>query len=343
MPVESNISVPGSLALSFLQSLTAVVRQYGISESDLFDEVGLVIDQTNDSHQRISGNEYCGLLEKATEICGDPNFGLHVGQAIQAGHYGVLGYACMSSKTFDEILNRMQRYQTLVSDIGFNSFELQGERIKIQFNCDVQPYPPRQLAEEHLAGMLTFSRWVKQDQSSPEEVHFQHPEPDDISEHKRIFNCAILFNQAETAIYFLSKYLTDPLPLAAPDVSKIMDGYAKQLLKNLPKSDEFTDIASKALAVLLQDGKPSLEDLAKQLKIEVSDLRRRLKEEGVSYQTLFNENRKKLALIYIAQVSLSLTDIAFLLGFSEQSAFQRAFKRWTGVTPMRYRNSQPYN
>ena len=172
MPLHSTSSIPGSLAVSFLQSLASVVRQHGVSEQSVFDQVDIAVDQTKDSHKRISGDEYCRLLDKASEICKDPNFGLHVGQAIQPGHYGVLGYACMSSKTFDEILNRMQRYQTLVSDIGHTSIELQEDLIQIKFSCDVKPYPPRHLAEEHLAGIVTFSRWVKQDTNSLKKFTF---------------------------------------------------------------------------------------------------------------------------------------------------------------------------
>jgi len=336
---QNTSSIPGSLAISFLQSLTSVVQNSGISEQKLFAQAGLVIDQTKDSHQRISGDEYCRLLDMAAKVCKDPNFGLHVGQAIKPGHYGVLGYACMSSKTLDEVLNRMQRYQTLVSDIGVNRFELKDENVKIRFDCDVQPYPPRQLSEEHLAGMVTFSRWIKQEDNSPEKIHFQHPEPEDTSEHQSIFNCPVLFSQAETAIYYASKYLTDPLPMAAPDVSKMMDGYAKKLLENMPEGEGFHEQASKALVILLQDGKPSLERLSKQLNIDVNTLKSRLKAEDISYQNLLDTSRRTLALTYIAQSSLSLTDIAFLLGFSEQSAFQRAFKRWTGETPMRHRKT----
>ena len=331
--------IPGSLAVSFLQSLFDVVRKSGVTEKEVLNAAGLELNLTEGSHQRISGNQYCHLLDIAAEQCKDDDFGLHMGEAIKPGHYGVLGYACMSSATFEETFQRMNRYQSLVSDIGFNTVQQQGNMVKFQFDCKTSPYPPRHLAEEHIAGIVIFSQWISSTNSSPSKVHFQHPKPSDISEHERIFSCPIAFDQAETAIYFPVEFLAESLPQADPVVSKMMDGYAEQQLIKLPKGESLIDKARIALATLLQNGEPSLEKLAYHLEINVRSLQRRLKEEDLSYQGLLEKIRHQLALNYIQQDHLSLTDIAFLLGFSEQSSFQRAFKRWTNETPGRYRKN----
>lgn len=105
--------IPGSLAVSFLQSLFDVVRNTPISQEALLEAAGLDLILTEDSYQRISGTQYCHLLDVAAAQCKDVDFGLHVGEAIKPGHYGVLGYACMSSRTFEETVRRMQRYQYL--------------------------------------------------------------------------------------------------------------------------------------------------------------------------------------------------------------------------------------
>jgi len=334
--------IPGSLAVSFLQSLFDVVRNSPITQEALLEAAGLTLILTEDSCQRISGTEYCHFLDVAAAQCKDVDFGLHVGEAIKPGHYGVLGYACMSSRNFEEIVGRLQRYQYLVSDIGANTIQHEGDTIKFQFECKVSPFPPRQLAEEHLAGIVTFCHWISRADKTPIRVHFQHSKPDNIDEHKRIFACPVLFDQAETAIYFPAAYLTEALPQADSTVSKMMDSYAEEQLAKLPKGEGLLDQAEVALAELLQNGEPSLEGLASHLSINTRSLQRRLKESNLSYHGLLEKIRHQLALSYIQQKRLSLTDIAFLLGFAEQSSFQRAFKRWTGETPGRFRKKHQH-
>lgn len=331
--------IPGTLAVKFLQSLFDVVQNSCITKEQLLKAAGLELDMAADGNQRISGNQYCDLLKLAAELCDDSDIGLHMGEAIKPGHYGVLGYACMSSKTFDDTIQRMHRYQSLVSDVGSSQVSQNDDQVKFQFICETSLYPPRQLSEEHLAGVLTFSRWISNNKGAPTAVHFQHPAPKYISEHKRIFACPILFDQDETAIYFPAELLDAPLPQADPLLSKMMDTYAEQQLIKLPTGESLMDQAKRALADLLQNGEPNLEKLAARLELSSRSLQRQLKQENLSYQTLLEKIRHQLALSYIHKDHLSLIDIAFLLGFSEQSSFQRAFKRWTGETPGKYRKN----
>lgn len=337
--------IPGSLAISFLQSLFTVTNTNGLTQSDVLAAAGISIDDASEN-QRISGNKYCHLLDVAADMSQDSDFGLHVGEAIKPGHYGVLGYACMSSINFEEIFYRVQRYQYLVSDIGSSTICCLNSKhdniIKFKFECKVLPYPPRQLAEEHLAGVVTFGRWICGIDRAPLKVHFQHSEPQNIAEHLRIFSCPVLFNQDETALYFPISYIVDKLPQADPVVSQMMDSYAEEQLVKLPIGGELINQVGAAVATLLQNGEPSLENLAKYIQVSQRSLQRKLKEEQLSYQSLLDKIRHQLSLVYIQQKQLSLTDIAFLLGFSEQSSFQRAFKRWTGQTPGRHRRNS-YN
>ncbi len=329
--------LPGSLAVTFLQSVFEVTQRAGIEQQRLVTAAGLEPSLLQDQSQRISGDAYCQLLDTAASLCHDNDLGLHVGEAIKPGHYGVLGYACMSSSTVAEMIQRMLRYQSLVSDIGINRITAEGDNLKLQFICDVSPYPPRHLVEEHLAGMVVFSRWLSSNQQSPNAVRFQHPQPDNIQEHQRIFNCPLFFGQTESAVLFPASAISLQLPQADPALSQLMDSYAEQQLATLPEGDGLLKEAHQALAELLKGGEPTLERLADKLGLSARSLQRSLKDEGLTYLELLDRIRRQLALSYIRQGHLSLTDIAFLLGFAEQSSFQRAFKRWTGETPGRYR------
>ncbi len=327
------------LSTKFLESLFEAARNKGMSRETLLVKAGLDPLLEDDIPEHISGSEYLTLLDLATSTIPDPDFGLHVGEAIKPGHYGILGYACMSSASAKDLIDRVDRYQRLVTDICSVSTEITEHSIIQRFDFDSEPYPHRQLAEENLAGSFTFVKWISGTNIPPVSVNFQHPKPSCTEEHKRIFNCPIQFNQHTTSIHYPLEYLMDNLPQADPVLARRMDSLADEKILKIPSNDGLIESSRVKLADLLQSGVPTIERLAESMALNVRTLQRQLSAEDISYKTLLDETRCKLASIYMKQHDLSLTDIAFLLGFSEQSSFQRAFKRWTGQTPGSYRKS----
>lgn len=341
----------GFLSLRFIQSLLDVCRQAGITQSQLEQHCAVSLSG-EDEDRHLSAAQYVQLMETAAQLCDDPFIGLHIGEAIKPGHFGVLGYACMSSANLGEALQRALRYQGLVSDICRFSFQIDHPNFHSDQPCIIQQFefpfhqtsaqqiPPRQLAEENLAGMVSFARWISADDHPPLEVHFQHSDVDNGAEYQRIFRCPVLFNQPQTRLIFPLDYLQLSLPQADKTMLALMERHAEELLQKAAQSSKLSDQAASILAGLLQDGEPGLERLASAMKLSSRSLQRQLQAEQLSYQQLLEQVRQQLALEYIQQPQLSLTDIAFLLGFAEQSSFQRAFKRWTGDSPGRYRKAQ---
>lgn len=330
----------GFLSAKFLQSLLEVCTHNGIELERLQQDSHVIIPESDDEQGVISSDEYCRLLDSGAQLCADDDFGLHVAEAIKPGHFGVLGYACMSSMNLQDALQRALRYQVLVSNICRMSVtEKDGYTVQ-KFSFPYHTIPGRQLAEENVAGAVCFARWIVGKNTPPLSVHFQHSAPKNIREHQRIMDCEILFDQPETLLLYPNNYLQIPLPQADTIMLQMMERYAEELLLKLPKSDSLIDQASAILAGLLQAGEPSLDKLAGAMSTNIRTLQRQLNAENINYQTLLDQVRQKLALIYIGQPELSLIDIAFLLGFAEQSSFQRAFKRWTKQTPGRYRKTQ---
>jgi len=334
-----NQGITGMVSTKFLESLFEASHEKGMDKEQLLNEASSSPISFDTNLDCISGSDYVYLLKLATEKLPDPDFGLHVGEAIKPRHYGVLGYACMSSKGVEDLIRRVDRYQCLVSNICSVSTTKNNDGIVQVFSFGTCPLPPRQLAEENIAGALTFAKWISGCNTPPLYIHFQHPEPKNTGEHQRIFNCPIFFNQDRTEIQLPKEYILEDLPQADPSFAKKMDRYAEEQILKLPQSDSIIDQASVKLADLLQSGIPSIEKLADAMDINIRTLQRQLKAEGLGYKALLETTRGQLASIYMQQESLSLTDIAFLLGFSEQSSFQRAFKRWTGDTPGKYRKS----
>jgi AraC-like DNA-binding protein len=197
--------------------------------------------------------------------------------------------------------------------------------------------PFRQLAEFNFAGLVSFARWISGRQGAPVRLEFTYPAPPALDEHRRIFGCELRFDQPRYAIVFPLDWLQ--LPLIQPDSSMraLMLRLAEKQMLTLSRGDDVLARARSLVAQNLSEGEMELAQLATRLDTSARTLQRKLKEAGLSYTQLVDSVRRELAERYLADGSLDLNDLAFLLGFSEQSAFQRAFKRWMGESPGAYR------
>ena len=172
-------------------------------------------------------------------------------------------------------------------------------------------------------------------------VSFRHARPLDVRAYEDVFRCPLRFDAPETALGIDARYLDVRLPHANAQLRRIMDDLCAQLLKQLGDTVEpaWLAIARRTVLESFKDGVPEVNAVAKATGFTEAQLKGQLSQRGLSFRGFIDELRRSLALGYTRDPSLGLVDIAFLLGFSEQSAFQRAFKRWTGMTPGDYRRT----
>ncbi len=288
---------------------------------------------------RLSTQLYERLLMAAGDQMQDADVGLHVGECIRPGHYGVLGFAVMACRVAEEVYRRHARYEQLVASIGVSRYEPEGDdQIRLTWDTGAQRLH-RSVFDETLASWVTFARWlVSRQDHDPTCVFFPYPRPDDIAEHERIFRCPLVFDAPLAALTFPRAYLSVPLAQADPALCRIMDQRAEAELRALGGDDWMTRVRREIMA-LLSEGEVSLSRVAQRLEISERALQRRLQEQGFSYQQVLDATRQTLAMDYVRDDQLSLAEVAFLLGFADQSAFNRAFRQWTGQTPGRYRRS----
>jgi AraC-like DNA-binding protein len=149
----------------------------------------------------------------------------------------------------------------------------------------------------------------------------------------------VSFGNAMTSVRFSADFLRLPIRNSDPGLKALLEQQAEAQLKALPETDQFEETLNQALIRALHDGVPTLEQVALRLSMSNRTLQRRLGERGLNYQALLDRTRSELARRYLADRNLSLSEIALLLAFSEQSAFNRAFKRWYGESPRRFRRS----
>lgn len=331
-----------SVSVAYLQGLLDYLERRGVDCNALLARVQLSPQVLAQRDQRIAASTYLELLGHGVRHSGDEHLGLHLGEAVRPGYYGVLGYLIMSCATLADALHRQARYATLLGNLGQVDLADEPPRagLEPQVANSWQPFLPqqqRQLSEETLAGWVTFGHWISGLDIPPTEVRFQHAAPADVSEHQRIFRCPVLFDQADNALVFPKRLLALPLGQADAQVRRMLDAYAERLLSEIKQGHSVLDRARLELARLLPEAGADLQQIAARLALSPRTLQRRLREAGLSFNQLLDETRQQLVLHYLRDPALDLAEIAFLVGFSEPGSLARAFRRWTGQSPGEYR------
>jgi AraC-like DNA-binding protein len=167
---------------------------------------------------------------------------------------------------------------------------------------------------------------------SPIEVRFMHPAPPDLTHHRRFFGVPIRFESSTNAIVFDAALLDLPVRSHDAKLSEELQREADALMDNEPVRGFKAEVRA-ALALELRGGDPSAERVAGSLDMHAKTLTRRLRREGTTFRQLLDEVRLSLAERYLRQPGLSVEEVAYLLGYSDSSAFHRAFRRWTGHAP----------
>ena len=287
---------------------------------------------------RIPVSHFNQMLYEAEAITGDADIGLHVGEQIKPNQYGVLGLSIMNCKTLEEAVQRHTRYENLVCNVAMSRYQVKGDQVELTWDT-CAPEATRHIAEENVASWITFARWISGTDLSPSLIQFHHPTPEHVSEHARIVRCPVSFSADRVRVVFPERFLKLPLRQYDPMMLAMLDKYAERLLLQLNNSDLFVDKVKAAISAHLQSGEVSLGHIAATLELSDRQLQRKLKDEGLTYQSVLDSARKTLALKQVEDDMIDFSEITFLLGFSDQSAFQRAFKKWTDLTPGQYRKN----
>jgi AraC-like DNA-binding protein len=280
------------------------------------------------------------LLRGAVEMTSDPDIGLKAAREITAGDLAALEYAAASAPTWGDAMRVVGRYLPLVNDALAFSLRIEGERAVIQIDSKV--VMPRAGIDFAVAAFHTAAlhRRDRNDDLAVQ-VLFMHPRPERVEEYHRTFAGGELrFDAPFNGFSFRKDYLELPMEGADPKLHDLLRKHAELLLAELPKAESLTEKVRDLIAQQLSGGNPSVELIARQVHMSPRTLGRRLEHEGTTFKELLDDMRRRMALRYVGGHDLGLSEIAFLLGFSQTAAFHRAFKRWTGQTPLEYRRAR---
>ena len=278
------------------------------------------------------------LAEHLAATLGDPHLGLTIAASLGRGVFGVFDFAIRNSPTLTEAGRRAVRYQRLLNDAVF--YELDGGRDPLVLR---QRVPGRSgLLGRHCNEytLATIRGWVQGSLGEPDthdEYRFANPSPGDTAELQRCFGPRLGFDRAENALVIERRRAELPIPGADPILLPLLDRYAAA---ELPGADRAASWQGRVWALLrrrLAGGAPTVEQAAALLGTSVRNLQRQLALEDTAYRNVLDELRHQNALTLIADSAIGLGEVAFLLGYSEERALHRAFRRWTGESPGRHR------
>jgi AraC-like DNA-binding protein len=318
--------------------LWKLIDANGHDPEPLYRDAGIDPGLLNQPGARIPYTRVNRVWARATELIDDPCFGLKGYKFWHPSYLHALGYAWLASHTLREAINRFVRYLRILSEIPF--VKLEEDSTGFTFVYDVQLLHLRIPAQVD-SGMATTIHMCRLNFGAdlkPKAVTFAHAEPPCASEYLALFKSPVYFSAARDSMTLYLADVDKHLAGTNPQLARLNDQVMIEYLGKLDK-DNIIDRVAGVIVDMLPSGGITDEKIAEQLNMSRRSLQRRLKEAGTTFRRLTEGVRKDLASTYVRDLDVELVEVAFLLGFSDQSAFSRAFKRWTGNTPSEFRMS----
>ncbi len=326
-----------TVAAALLIDLARYLQQRGL-------DLGLDRSLLEQPSGRVRGLEAERCWERAALLSADPDIGLHAAENFNTGALDILGYVLLSSRSAREALGRLAQYAALLNDGMRVKVTDEGDRTKCWFQVvpNLDNYldrEPRHAMETMACGTLVTMRRLTTLHVRPLAVAFRHPPPASTAEHLRIFGPCVTFGQAADFIEFRTVDLSANLLSANPILLEMFDAQARQLLGQLGQRGRISQRVLAILARRITVAVPALDEVAVELAMSERSLQRELRAENTTYRQLVEDLKKEIACQHLARPGASASEAAFLLGFSEPSAFTRAFRRWTGFAPTEFQSA----
>ena len=323
---------------SLLLILWNILESYEIDPEPLFQEAALNPELMRKSvgRYRIDNIDY--IWRRASEAIGDPCFGLKAAEVWHPSNLGALGYAMLASNTLRTSLERMVRYLDFLSDEDFMKLDETEEGLRLTLVLSRRNVDKSEQYDAALALTMSICRMNYIEDLAPVSVTLVHPKPSCSPKFYEYFRSPVLFEACTYSLTLPIDVVDKILPGSNPQLAELNDQVMIQYLAELDQ-DQITQKVKATIIDQLPSGSVTDEAVARTLHMSSRKLQRQLQNAGTTFNTLLNEIRQELAQKYLRGEDTSMTEIAFLLGFSESSAFSRAFKRWTGVSPTKYRKA----
>ncbi len=318
--------------------LCSFIEQHGGDADRILGISGISLEHLQHPTQSLGLPNYCQAFEEAARQLDCDNFGLYYGNQFKPQALGLLGYIGLCSSTVEQALLNVARAFPYHQHNSLIRLVDDGECYRFDYqvrHCAI--LSKRQDAELSLGIVNNLVRHVLGSQWAPRAVHFEHPRPELWHEHCRMFDAPVYFEQPCNSLIIPKVDLKRRMPESDPTLLIVMQDAIRQLNTHEKTPPNITDDTVVQVRHQLLSGEPVLEDIAEKMGLSSYSLQRRLREQGVSFTAIVDKTRCELATHYLRQHQLPISELAPLLGYSEASAFSRAFRRWFGITPRQWR------
>lgn len=321
-----------SIAMNYAQNL-------GLDITKIYKKAGFDTSILKKPCARISIKQLSDIWDSLEDEHPDPDLGLHLGETIFNFPCHILFLVMLNAPTVKDVIEKFCGYFNLLTD-GFSpsiTIDKNSALLSVRFN-ETELEPSRQVSEGVLATFNSVLNRVSENKIQLKGAYFIHSRPENISEHHRIFRTQLFFDQMENKLVFDKSYLDLPLKLSNREVYRNLEHLARKLQESIYIAGPWRKKVTQSIIGMLNREKPGIEMIARELAVSPRNLQNRLKEEGVSYRKLLGQVRKEQAVYFLKNEDIPISEIGLQLGYSEQSVFSRAFKRWVGTTPGQYRS-----
>jgi AraC-like DNA-binding protein len=330
---------PTTLAAAAKVIAETLQGNYAVDPVGVFSDAGLDYSQLSVSEARYPWRKMQRLWIRAVEVSGDPCFGLYAGRNIRPTSFHALGFSWLASQTLLGSLERLCRYHRVISTVPLE-LSIEPDRDKYVFAANINDpahVPTDAAVDSFMIAVVQLCRTATDQHFCPISIALRRANPGHIDEYIKFFDCPVSFDAKQNLIHFDKDSLEKQLPGDNIALARANDAVAEKYLDSLDPQKVASEVRE-LLITLLPSGKSSQKTIANRLNRSLSTLQRQLQNEGTNYKGILEHTRKNLATEYVLDGHLSLSQIAYMLGFSDQSNFSRAFKRWTDSSPREYRH-----
>jgi AraC-like DNA-binding protein len=322
---------------AWIQGIVEMLGDVGLDVAAVLAQAGVDPALMANPDDRAPTELVSRLWRAAAEYSGNPAIGLLSPHVPKPGNFDIVGYAMLTSPNLRVAIENFARHLRLVSDAASIDLDLKEESVTLRLRLFGGREPiPRQRMEFDLLTLLTFCRWVAGKPIRPLGVYLVWPAPAEIAPFENAFQCPLHFEADFNGVEFARADIDAKLPGFNPGLAGVHDGLVQQRLAAFDGASVSVKIREE-ITRRLAGGEPRREEIARALHLSDRTLTRRLNDEGTSFQKLLDETRCDLAQNFLARPNMTLAEVAYLLGFADQSAFFRACKRWFDSSPGQYR------
>jgi AraC-like DNA-binding protein len=333
---EASRAEPGTIAVCFVAAALENVRARGLDVDALLKQAGLPAGLLQASQARVSAKHYGNLWRLVAKTLDDEFFGQD-SRRMKPGTFAMICHSALGCKTLRQALERSLRFYSLVLDDVCGALTQEGTEARITLQT-CKGAPNRVFAHEVLLMLLHgVSCWLVGRRIPIQRAEFVYEEPRHSAEYRLMYSTNLKFRAPQTRIAFDAGYLELPIVQNERTVKEFLRIAPENILLKYKNRSSLSARLRRRLRQSMAGELPEFDSLAGELNMTPATLRRRLHEEGTSYQSIKDQLRRDIAISYLRSSKRSAMDIGLELGFSERSAFQRAFKKWTGASPGEFR------